>query len=154
MKLDFDTKILNLIRNLKIEGKTDKEVSEILGIHPNKLVLYKKSVTGLKEAIEEGKAAGREIANDAVERALFERATGYSYIEKVVDSKGKGQICERHAPPDIGAIKFWLKNKNPSEWRESQDVNHGVTPSTHALIVQGLQELDEPEQSEIAQLED
>lgn len=153
-RLTFDQSMLNLITNLKSAGKSDKEVGEIIGVNKDKICELKRDLEELKKAMDEGEAIGRDATTEAVERSLFARCLGYTYIEKIMDNKGKAQLVERHVPPDISAIKFWLKNRKGSDWKETQDVNHGVTPSTHALIVQGLQELDESEQSEKPELED
>jgi hypothetical protein len=29
-----------------------------------------------------------------------------------------------HVPPDVTACIFWLKNRKPSEWRDSQQMEH------------------------------
>ena len=144
-KLDFDTKLLHLINVLAKSGKKEVEISRILGISQNTLIHYKKQHEELKRAIKAGQAEYADISNNAVERSLFARATGYTYEESTVDSTGKKQMVQRHVPPDINAIKFWLKNRKSSDWKEAQEVNHGVAPSAHFLIAQGLKELDDDE---------
>lgn len=145
-KLNFDSKLLHLINVLAKSGKKEVEISRILGISQNTLTHYKKQYEELKRAIKAGKAEYDEISNNAVERSLFARATGYTYEESTVDSTGKKQMVQRHVPPDINAIKFWLKNRKSSDWKETQDVNHGVAPSAHFLIAQSLKELDDDEE--------
>jgi hypothetical protein len=70
---------------------------------------------------------GKDVADERVERSLFERATGYSHPEldiRVID----GQIVKteviKHYPPDTTAAIFWLKNRRG--WRDKVDHNHGV----------------------------
>jgi len=134
--LDFDTKLLQLVTNLKAQGKKDQEIASILGVSQETFSRYKHQQQILKDALDKGK----DLANDLVERALFARATGYDYIDG-------GE--EKHAPPDINAIKFWLKNKKPSEWKERQDVSHEGKLSLHAMIVKGLAQDDTDEESEL-----
>jgi len=30
---------------------------------------------------------------------------------------------QEHLPPDVGAAKLWLRNRQPERWRERQEVN-------------------------------
>jgi hypothetical protein len=67
--------------------------------------------------------AGKAVADEEVERSLFERATGYSHdsVKIFYDSKS-GKTVEvpfiEHVPPDSTAMIFWLKNRKPKEWRD------------------------------------
>ncbi len=65
--------------------------------------------------------AGKTEADDRVERALYHRAVGYSHeVEKPMVIGKAVQIVrytERY-PPDTTACIFWLKNRNPEEWRD------------------------------------
>lgn len=70
---------------------------------------------------------GKQVADERVERSLFERATGYSHPEldiRVID----GQIIKteiiKHYPPDTTAAIFWMKNRQG--WRDKVDVGHGL----------------------------
>ena len=60
--------------------------------------------------------------------ALAQRAIGYEVdvIEKKVLSDGKviPYKVRRHYPPDVTACIFWLKNRNPKQWRDVQDHVH------------------------------
>ena len=35
---------------------------------------------------------------------------------------GRGKTIDRHALPDISAIKMWLYNRRPDRWREKVEV--------------------------------
>ena len=76
--------------------------------------------------------AGKEVVNAHVERALYDRAVGYSYdSEKIFQHQGhiiRAQTVE-HVPPDVKACIFWLKNRQPGHWkdiksREVANTNH------------------------------
>ena len=65
--------------------------------------------------------AGKTEADDRVERALYHRAVGYSHeVEKpmVVDKDVRIVTYTERMPPDTTACIFWLKNRNPEEWRD------------------------------------
>jgi hypothetical protein len=74
---------------------------------------------------------GREAAIDHVEHSLFERAIGYAAkaTKVVVVSQGAGlpskieqvSIIENY-PPDVAALKFFLCNRRPKQWRERSEV--------------------------------
>jgi len=61
---------------------------------------------------------GKQIADQRVEQALFERATGYDYDFDL----GHGKSVVRHLPPDVAAIKVWLFNRRPDRWKERVEV--------------------------------
>jgi hypothetical protein len=68
----------------------------------------------------------KEISDNKVVRSLFERATGYQHPDSHI-SNFQGEITvtpiTKHYPPDTTAGIFWLKNRQPKEWRDKQDVN-------------------------------
>lgn len=63
----------------------------------------------------------KEEADNRVERALYQRALGYTIKE------GDN---EKHVPPDTTAAIFWLKNRKKDEWR---DVRHNDNRNEHDL---------------------
>ena len=73
----------------------------------------------------DGGGDGKEVADRRVERALFERATGYNHPElKVFCHNGEIVTHEvnKHYPPDVTAAIHWLKVRKPSEWREVNEL--------------------------------
>lgn len=120
------------VRLLAAKWKSQREIAEVLGIahstfvrwlaeHPELSVQYK---------------LGREDATDNVERALYERATGYTFpSEKIVvvsGGQGMGSSVERvditeHYPPDPAALKLWLTNRRGKDWSDKQSIEHTVT---------------------------
>ena len=58
-----------------------------------------------------------------------ERANGYNYeAVKIFMAAGSKQPVivhyVEHIPPDVTAGIFWLKNRDPENWRDVQNVNH------------------------------
>jgi hypothetical protein len=39
-----------------------------------------------------------------------------------------------HIPPDVGAIKLWLTNRAPADWREKQEHEHNFGSSFADVI--------------------
>src|SRR5690606_12258690 len=69
----------------------------------------------------------KELANDRVERSLYQRAMGYSHEHddiRVVDGKVVMPPTIKHYPPDTVACIFWLKHRRADLWlyrREGKD---------------------------------
>jgi hypothetical protein len=64
-----------------------------------------------------------------VERSLYERAVGYNYeATKIFMPAGREKPVYapyiEHVPPDVTACIFWLKNRDPENWRDVQNVDH------------------------------
>jgi hypothetical protein len=64
-----------------------------------------------------------------VERSLYERANGYNYdaVKVFMPAGSKQPIVvhyTEHCPPDVGAAFIWLKNRDPDNWRDTQNVEH------------------------------
>lgn len=115
----FNDKIADKIIKLAEEGKTEEQISEIIGVHVNTLRNWKGKHPEFLWAIREAKLTADEL----VEASLFSRAVGYSHPEVKVFCQD-GQIIEhvvqKHYPPEVQAQQFWLKNRRPDEWREKQ----------------------------------
>jgi hypothetical protein len=63
------------------------------------------------------------------ERSLYQRANGYSYeAVKIFMPANRAKPVYapyiEHVPPDVTACIFWLKNRDPQHWRDSQQMEH------------------------------
>lgn len=109
-------------------GATDIEIADFLEIDVRTLYRWK----GENEAFCQALKAGKEVADERVERALFSRANGYEHDEvdiRVVSGAVVQTPIRKFYPPDTTAAIFWLKNRRPDLWRDKQEVQHsgGVT---------------------------
>jgi hypothetical protein len=64
-----------------------------------------------------------------VERSLYTRAVGYNYeAVKIFMPAGRDKPVYaeyvEHVPPDVTAQIYWLKNRDPQHWRDSQQLEH------------------------------
>jgi hypothetical protein len=62
---------------------------------------------------------------------LYHRANGYNYeAVKIFMPGGRAKPVyapyTEHVPPDVTACIFWLKNRDPKNWRDSQQMEHVV----------------------------
>src|SRR5262249_55666763 len=102
-------------------GATDYEIAEELCVVTSTVWRWRSKHPDFCSALIEGK----DFFDDRVERALAQKAVGYTYnSEKVMQFEGqvvRADIVE-HIPPDVSAIKLWLSNRRPDKWREKQEV--------------------------------
>lgn len=102
-------------------GATDVQVAKFFGVTEKTVNNWKEQHPEFFTALKRGK----QVSDDAVERSLFERATGYSHPEEKIFNH-QGQIIRaetvKHYPPDTVAAIFWLKNRRPEEWRDKREI--------------------------------
>jgi len=87
--------------------------------------------------------AGKEPADERVRRSLYQRAIGYSYdaVKVFLDPDTKKPIYapyREHVHADTTACIFWLKNRQPKEWRDVQDHRHQVVNKTEEQLRQEI----------------
>lgn len=120
----YDTKIQPRLEEIKqwcIDGHTDKEMYEALGVNADTFYKYKKIKSEFSETLKQTK----EIADNQVQDSLWRRANGYDTTEEKVTYDGDGCVIKRekttkHIPPDPTSCIFWLKNRQPEAWRDKQ----------------------------------
>lgn len=100
------------------EGKTDKQIAEKLGVTEQTINNWKHAAPQFFESLK----AEKEKADAAVEKALYQRAIGYT-CKDTKFATHEGMITDekeydKHYPPDVVAQIFWLKNRQPKKWRE------------------------------------
>jgi transposase-like protein len=136
----FNNRKKEKILHLASEGKTEREISEIIGICPRTLHYWKGQYTDFLHALKESK----EQADALVEASLFRRATGYYHPEEKVFLTRFGEIVThetiRHYPPDTTAAIFWLKNRKSKEWRDAHLIE---TPPNQPSLPVGKRSFEE-----------
>lgn len=109
------------------DGADNNALAALLGIGVTTL---KKIFTQFPEFHDRVNEAKRD-ADENVESALYKRAIGYDWEEKVsevrVNEDGTGtntvvRTIRHHTPADTAACIFWLKNRRPNKWRDKQEV--------------------------------
>lgn len=115
----YDAKIhCEIVKSLAARGYTDKEMATILNISEKTFYLWQEKYPEFLQAIKEGK----EKPNHQVERALFERATGYEHEAVKIFCGRDGIVTQvkyiEHYPPDPTSMIFFLKNRMPEKWRD------------------------------------
>jgi hypothetical protein len=116
----YTPEIAEFAGELAKRGKTDVEISEIIGICPKTLYIWRGRYAEFLQSLKDNK----EIADDLVETSLFRRATGYYHEEEKLFYDAKlgyvhRETTVKHYPPDTSAAIFWLKNRRRDKWRDS-----------------------------------
>jgi hypothetical protein len=73
----------------------------------------------------------RQRADARVERSLYQKAVGYSYdsVKIFMPAGAKAPIYApyvEHIPPSDVAAIFWLKNRDPANWRDAWQIEASV----------------------------
>lgn len=102
-------------------GATDMELADFFDVEVRTLYRWKSENEQFCQALK----AGKDEADDRVERSLYARANGYEHHEVDIRVVG-GAIVQtpirKYYPPDTTAAIFWLKNRRAAEWREVKAV--------------------------------
>lgn len=113
----YDPEFAEQARKLCRLGATDYELADFFDVDVRTIYRWKHSHEKFCQAL----IVGKDQCDDRVERALYQRAVGYSFnSEKIFSHQGtvtRAEIVE-HVPPDPGAAKLWLTNRRPEAWRE------------------------------------
>lgn len=149
-KTKFNTEMLEKSKKLAKEGYTDEDIAENLGIGIRTLYDWKKKYPQFSQALKENK----DYFDNKVEEALLKRALGYEYEETEIIATKEGRSSKvkktkKIIPPDVTAIIFWLKNRQPDKWRNRLELQHQGTIKTET----NMQELSIEELRQLANLE-
>lgn len=102
-------------------GATDKDMADFFEVDEATINRWKESHTEFCESLKKGKM----MADATVAQKLYHRAIGYEHPE-IITASHQGQITDtmevtKHYAPDPTAAIFWLKNRQPANWRDKQE---------------------------------
>lgn len=107
-------------RKLAALGATDIEIADFFEIDRATLYRWKHQFQDFCDALK----LGKEAADERVKRALYAKATGYE-VDTVKIFVQDGQVIKvpyrEHFPPSDTAGIFWLKNRQPDQWRDKRE---------------------------------
>lgn len=125
-------------------GATDQEIADFFEVSAATIYRWKHEHDEFCEALKSGK----DVADERVERSLYQRAIGYEQDEvKIFMPSGRDEPVyakfRAKIAPDVTAAIFWLKNRRGEQWRDvkhidsKQQVTHG-----YDLDILPLEELE------------
>lgn len=116
-------------------GATDQEVADFFEVDVRTVYRWKHEHDDFCQSIKTGK----EIADERVERSLYQRAIGYEQDEVKIFMPANAE-SPVYAPfrakiaADTTAAIFWLKNRKPGEWRDKTQIEHSLDEDTSAWL--------------------
>lgn len=146
---------LKFIEGFLSSGHTEESVAKRFGVGVSTWERYKNEHDELRQVIHRsGMNATALVVN-----SLFKRANGYQYEEihtKIIDSgqqrQGQGQGSQRRiikkitkeVPPDTAAAIFWITNRDPENWKNTQNIKHsGEIKNSGVLMTSPPMDKDE-----------
>lgn len=103
-------------------GATDQEVASFFDVDVRTVYRWKHDHDDFCHALK----VGKEIADDRVERSLYQKAIGYEQQDVKIFMPASAEEPV-YAPfvakiaPDTTAAIFWLKNRRSQEWRDKRE---------------------------------
>ncbi|WP_077920398.1 hypothetical protein [Spirosoma sp. 209] len=109
-------------------GATDEELADFFGVHKDTIYAWRAAHQEFSDSIKAGKIS----ADMNVVNGLYNKAIGAEWEEEQAFKVKRGQFEEeieivkvkRVAPPDFQAISLWLRNRQPTKWRDKVDHEH------------------------------
>ena len=120
---------LILLKSWAIDGLTDEQIAEQIGINRKTLYEWKRKYDPISDALKRGK----KVFDAESVQALHQAGIGH-YIEEVdtditirdgVEIK-RVRKRKRWIPSNVTALIFWLKNRDPDNWKDRKAVEEVV----------------------------
>lgn len=96
-------------------GATDMDLADAFSADVRTIYRWKVKHTEFCQSLR----LGKDVPDNRVERALYERAIGYSHDDvdiRVIDGVVVQTSIIKHYPPDTKAALAWLYNRRSDNW--------------------------------------
>ena len=127
-----------IILDLLSQGYSNKDAAEKAGINEATFYEWMAMKPEFSKSVKEAQALGDKVRINSVESALLDIARGFEYEEvrteyesKLNDKTGKYEPTikkqvrtKKRVIPNSEAIKFFLTNKAPEEWKNRIEQNN------------------------------
>ena len=137
-------KILNFLE----QGMSNRDAVEKAGLTEETFYKWLREKTEFSEAVHKAKEIGDQRAINEVERSLLDLAKGFEYEEvrteyesRLNEKTGKYEPTikkqvrtKKQVIPSTEAIKFYLTNKAPEEWKNRLEQNNTGTLATDLRV--------------------
>lgn len=112
---------INKTLELAREGKTNKQIAEIIGVVESTVKRWMSLDFEFSAAVKQLK----QEADELVEASLFKSALGYDRtLKKNLVTKDNVIPYEdtTYYPPNPTSMIFWLKNRKPKQWKDRVEI--------------------------------
>lgn len=115
-------------------GATDVQLAAFFKVSEVTINAWKKTQPDFLKSLK----GAKDNLDSKVERSLFERAMGFAHTDTKFATHD-GMITDtkefmKHYPPDVTAMIFWLKNRQPDKWRDKIDHEVEFTGDIHIKL--------------------
>jgi transcriptional regulator with XRE-family HTH domain len=134
---DYRQEYAEQARKLCLLGYTDKQLADFFGVNESTITRWKQRHPEFCMSIKMGKT----VADANVVESLYKRAIGYDYTEvelKTEGDKRSKRVIKKYNAPDTTAQIFWLKNRQPSNWRDKPAVEEQQEPTPVQIVVKAV----------------
>lgn len=121
------------VYKLCLLGAIDKEIAEFFNVCEATINNWKNEYPEFLESIKKGK----QIADANVADRLYQRALGFEHDSeeiKVIEGDIERVPVRKVYPPDPTSAIFWLKNRQPSKWRDKQELDLNTQEAPKIII--------------------
>lgn len=141
---DYSPEYCEQARKLCLLGATDQDLADFFEVATRTIYRWSASFPEFSQALK----AGKEVADERVERSLYQKAVGYEQEAVKIFMPG-GATDPVYAPyrekmaPDTTACIFWLKNRRSEAWRDKREVEveHTGEITLRSAAVSAIDEL-------------
>lgn len=121
------------------KGEPEYIIFEKLGVSETRWYEYKKNKRELREAIKRGE----QHLTKHVESMLYKKCSGYEVEETktLIEKDGKGkekkkiEKITKHIIPSDTSIIFFLKNKDPENWKDRQEFKGDINQKIQNIVI-------------------
>ena len=141
-----DPAILQEIREYAESGCTLKQIARRLLVCESTLYKWSVKFPEVAEVIAEG----NKVADDRVEKSLYDLCFPRDVREVVVEQDNGGQVIKRtirtkHIPANATAIQYWLQNRRRDDWKSHQSLEFSGNTAVPVQIVYDLNTKEKPD---------
>lgn len=120
------------------EGRENKQIAKMIGIHPATLWDWRKKYATLDDAFKTGREKWFDIALPAVENAAYDLAVGYTYKETTRELKKQDdgsyalvvtKEVTKHQPANPVSNMYWMQNRAPDMWKDRRNMGQEQSDS-------------------------
>jgi hypothetical protein len=150
---NFKAEYIEQAYKLALLGLKDTEIAKFFGITEKTLNNWKEKHPEFFQSLKKGKI----IADGEIVKSLYNRALGskvkiqQAYKVKSIDYEDGKKVSEKEeikiveltqeVPPDTTACIFWLKNRQPEQWRDKVEHSVDNDVTTQDVFLKHLKEL-------------
>ena len=145
----YQKEYVEQVEKLAKLGMTNDELAEFFEVSPTTFKKWTADNPEFLSAVKKGKT----LADAQVAERLYQRACGFEHDDidiRVVDGKIRKTKIRKYYPPDTAAAFIWLKNRQPTRWRDKtdpKDANDLPPPVQVTVNVQDARKRDDGAES-------